>query len=354
MIPAVLSTLDRSLPDAAWDAFLADQIDAHVLQHRRWGDLKGRFGWQAQRVALSQEGTIVAGAQILLRRLPWGQTLAYIPKGPLVTWEDSELTRPLLAAIAATARRARAAVLLIEPDLVDGSASVAQLTAYGLRPAARAIQPRSTILVPLDGDDEDLLARMKPKWRYNIRLATRKGVTVRPGTAADLPAIYALMEATARRDQFAVHTAAYYATAHDLFAESGHSLWLLAEHEGHLLAAIVVFAHGARAWYFWGASADEGRPLMPNHALQWAAMCWARAQGCREYDLWGIPDEVGQNPDRFTEVDPDRQGDLWGVYRFKQGFGGRVVRWAGAWECPLSTAGYALYRLALRFRQVSA
>ncbi len=353
VISTWLSTLDRALPDPAWDAFIAGHPDAHILQHRLWGELKARFGWRVERVAIARQGHIIAGAQVLFRRLPWGQTLAYVPKGPIVPWQETALVRELQQALAAVARRLRAALLLIEPDLLDGPQASAQLTALGWQPSTRSVQPRSTIVIHLDGDDETLLGRMKPKWRYNVRLAARKGVTVRVGTPADLPAVYALMQETARRDRFAIHVADYYATAYDLFAPAGLSTWLLAEHEGRLLAAIVAFAHGDRAWYFWGASASEGRHLMPNHALQWAAMRWARDRGCRAYDLWGIPDEVGQNPEMDATSDIKPGSGLWGVYRFKQGFGGRVVRFVGAWECPLSAVGYALYRLGLRFRRVS-
>ena len=127
--------------------------------------------------------------------------------------------------------------------------------------------------------------------------------------------------------------------------------WLLAEDEGEMLAAIAVFALGTRAWYMWGASGESGRNLMPNHALQWAAMRWAKARGCTLYDLWGIPDEVGANPDAYTEPESWGEGGLWGVYRFKQGFGGQVVRYTGAWDMPLSRPGYALYKLALRVRR---
>ena len=128
-------------------------------------------------------------------------------------------------------------------------------------------------------------------------------------------------------------------------------VWLLAEHAGELLAAIAVFALGPTAYYMWGASSDSGRNLMPNHAVQWAAIRWARAQGCGAYDLWGIPDEVGANPEAYADGEGWGEGGLWGVYRFKQGFGGRVVRFAGAWDLPLSRPGYALYKLALRVRK---
>lgn len=341
--------------DAAWDTFLAGRPDGHVLQTSRWAQLKADFGWRSGRVVLRTipraDAPILGGASILFRRLPWGQTLAYAPKGPVVDWADPAQARAVLTMAREAARKQRAALLKIEPEQPDDPALAAHLVRHGFRPSPQRVQPLSSIHVDLAGDEEAILARMKPKWRYNIRLAERKGVTVRAGEPGDLPAIQGLMTATGLRDRFAVHDAAYYARATELFVPAGLATWLLAEAEGALLAAIAVFALGRNAWYMWGASADEGRNLMPNHALQWAAMRWARARGCTTYDLWGIPDEVGAEPAAYAEPESWGAGGLWGVYRFKQGFGGRVVRYIGAWDLPLSRVGYALYRLGLRVRR---
>jgi lipid II:glycine glycyltransferase (peptidoglycan interpeptide bridge formation enzyme) len=314
--------------------------------------LKQGFGWDAGRAVVS-EGTgpgapIIAGASLLFRRLPWGQALAYVPKGPLADFADAAQAGALLAELRRVCRRWRAALLKIEPDLPAASELGSQLRALGFRPSAQRVQPLSTMVIDLDAGDEALLARMKPKWRYNIRLAEKKGVCVRPGTAGDLRGIQGLMARTGQRDGFAVHSPDYYEAATRLFVPAGLADWLVAEHEGQLLAAIAVFALGAHAWYMWGASADDGRSLMPNHALQWAAIRWARARGCRYYDLWGIPDEVGANPEAFANPECWGHEGLWGVYRFKQGFGGQVVRFTGAWDLPLSPPGYAVYRLGLR------
>lgn len=344
--------------DAAWDAFLAQRPEGHVLQTSRWAQLKAGFGWRSQRVLLRtiprSDAPILGGASILFRRLPWGQTLAYVPKGPAVDWDDLTQVRAVLTMAREAALKQHAALVKVEPELPDTPELAAQLTGLGFLPSPQRIQPLSTIHIDLDGDEEALLARMKPKWRYNIRLAERKGVRVRAGEPADLSAIQRLMEATGQRDRFATHSAAYYERATELFAPTGMATWLLAEAEGALLAAIAVFALGSSAWYMWGASADEGRNLMPNHALQWAAMGWARARGCTRYDLWGIPDEVGADPEAYAEPESWGQGGLWGVYRFKQGFGGRVVRYTGAWDLPLSRPGYGLYRLGLRALRLRA
>ena len=336
--------------------------NGHVLQTGRWAELKGAFGWTCERAILrtipSPDAPILGGASILYRRLPWGQRVAYVPKGPVVDWGEPDQARAVLTMAREFARKQHAALLKIEPELPDSPAVSAMLAGYGFRPSPQRIQPLSTIHVDLAADEEAILARMKPKWRYNVRLAERKGVTVREGAPGDLAAIQRLLAVTGARDGFGVHSAAYYARATGLFMARDRPVaglddlaaWLLAEHEGQLLAAIAVFALGRMAWYMWGASSDEGRNLMPNHLLQWAAMRWARARGCTVYDLWGIPDEVGANPDAYAEPDSWGEGGLWGVYRFKQGFGGRVVRYTGAWDLPLSGIGYWVYRMALRVR----
>jgi lipid II:glycine glycyltransferase (peptidoglycan interpeptide bridge formation enzyme) len=290
-----------------------------------------------------------------------------VPKGPVVDWNAPDQARAVLTMARAFGRKAHAALLKIEPELSDTPEVAARLASYGFIRSPQRVQPLSTIHIDLSADEETILSRMKPKWRYNVRLAERKGVSVREGAAADLPAIQRLMDVTGERDGFGVHSAEYHRTATALFAPSssvpqgGFALvrpssasaemtWLLAEAEGEMLAAIAVFALGARSWYMWGASGESGRNLMPNHALQWAAMRWAKARGCTTYDLWGIPDEVGANPDAYAEPESWGEGGLWGVYRFKQGFGGQVVRYTGAWDMPLSRPGYALYKLALHVR----
>jgi peptidoglycan pentaglycine glycine transferase (the first glycine) len=342
-----------------WDDFVAAHPNGHILQTARWAQLKSAFGWTAQRAELrtipSPDAPILGGASILYRRLPWGQKVAYVPKGPVMDWATPDQARAVLTMARAFGKKAHAALLKIEPELPDSPEVAARMASYGFIRSPQRVQPLSTIHIDLAADEETILSRMKPKWRYNVRLAARKGVAVREGAAADLPAIQKLMEVTGERDSFGVHSADYYARATELFGPAGQMVWLIAypvdrgvaEAGSEILAAIAVFGLGPRAWYMWGASGDRGRNLMPNHALQWAAMQWAKARGCRTYDLWGIPDEVGEAPEAYAEPESWGEGGLWGVYRFKQGFGGQVVRYTGAWDLPVSGIGYWLYRLAL-------
>ncbi len=315
-------------PSAAkWEAFLRSNPQAHLLQTSAWGDLKARHGWKAMRVI--EQG---AGAQILLRRLFPGACLAYLPRGPIGPWTGT------LPALIETARSSGAFALLIEPDLDDPNAE--QLPALGFVPAVRGVQPKTSLIVDLSGSEETILARMHQKTRYNIGLARRRGVEVRSWD--DPSSFAAMLRSTGDRQGFGVHSAAYYQDAYRLFFPRGECALLAAEREGARLAALMVFASGQGAWYLYGASLLHGREHMAPYLLQWEAIRWARSRGARWYDLWGIPDR----PEVDLEAEFSSRSDgLWGVYRFKRGFGGRWAQTVGAWEMPLRPCLYRLYRL---------
>jgi len=338
------------IPPSVWDEFVVAHPAAHILQTSAWGALKAQFGWEDERVALADGDRIIAGAQILYRRLPFGLgRLAYVPKGPLVDWTEAEHVCALLAALDQAARAGGAIALTLEPDLPDETQHHERMTALSFRPAPfSSVQPRRTIIVDISGDEDAILAAMRQKTRYNVRLAARKGVTVREGTEADLPAFHALNAATARRDRFGVHDPAYYEAAYRLFVPRGWARLLLAEVEREPVAALMVFALGRRAWYFYGASGDAHREKMAPYLLQWEAMRWAKSRGCTEYDLWGVPDEDEATLEAQFE---HRQDGLWGVYRFKRGFGGRLVRSAGAWDRIYRPGLYRIYRWAVILRR---
>jgi len=264
-----------TLTKSDWDAFLARYPDAHILQTSDWGRLKTDFGWRVHWIRVG-----ACGAQVLLRPLPFGFHLAYIPKGPVGPVEEWDRLWPEIERFC---RSQRTFLLLVEPDLWDGEHNYP--SPPGFQPAVRPIQPPRTVVVDLGGTEEQILARMKQKTRYNIRLAARKGVQV--SSSDDLDAFYDLAQITGERDGFAVHNRAYYARALELFAPRDQCRLLLATHEDVPLAGLMVFQNGRRAWYFYGASSSRQRELMPNYLLQWEAMRWARSQGCWEYDLWG-------------------------------------------------------------------
>jgi len=193
-------------------------------------------------------------------------------------------------------------------------------------------QFRTTMVVDLDRPPEEMLARMKSKWRYNVNVARRKGVTVeQDDSPAARRALYDMYLRTARRDGFVPRRKAYVDNAWDTMIDAGHAHIFFACHHGRPLAGLLAFTFGQKVWYQVGASETEGRNVMPAHLLQFHVMQWAWERGKTSYDLVAIP-----NAETISARD-----SLWGLYVFKAGFGGRPVEWAGCLDKILDPRGHA-------------
>ncbi len=312
-----------------WHQFIQQHPTAHLLQTGEWGELKSGFGWEAVRIINDN-----AGAQILFRMLPLGLTIAYIPK---LSIGDQQLTsrKEFWHEIDVICKKRRAILLKIEPDVWDDE-NINRPSSFIL--SKQNIQPPRTIIVDIRGSEEAILARMKQKCRYNIRLAEKKGVVVRAWD--NLDSFYSMLQITGGRDGFGVHSLEYYRRAYELFHPTGNCELLVAEFENKPLAALMVFESGKRAWYIYGASNDEERNRMPTYLLQWESMRWVKGRGCEEYDLWGVPDEIKSTLEAQFE---NRNDGLWGVYRFKRGFGGELKRAAQAMDKIYNPLLYRLY-----------
>ncbi len=329
----------------AWDQALLALPNPHVLQSWAWGEFKSRHGWRASRFLFQDGGETVAAASALQRKLPrLPISILYVPKGPLLDWTDSDLAAGVLAELERLARRRRALFIKIDPDVyyLDESpdfspqpkcaAEVAvMMESRDWQLSDDQIQFRNTALLDLSRSEGELLAAMKQKTRYNVRLATRRGVTVREGTSADLDAFYQLYAETSQRDGFLIRPRDYYHDAWGSFLSAGRARLLLAEFESEILAGLVLFTFGATAWYMYGASSNRHRKRMPNQLLQWEAIRQAKAVGCTLYDLWGAPNTL------------DESDLMWGVYRFKLGLGSQFTRGLGAWDFAPSRPIYRLY-----------
>jgi len=282
--------------------------------------------------------------------------VVYIPKGPLLAWSDASTRKAVLDDLQVLARVERAVFVKIDPDVkasegtmagervhpnADSDAVREDLQRRGWIFSDEQVQFRNTVMLDLSAPEDDILARMKQKTRYNIRLASRKGVRVRSGTSDELPLLYRMYAETSGRDGFAIRDQVYYEHVWSRFlgqpaaTDTPSAEVLVAEVDGEIAAAVFVFFFAERAYYLYGMSRAAHRERMPNYLLQWEAIRMAKRRGCSTYDLWGAPDE-------FNETDP-----LWGVYRFKEGFGGEVVRTLGAWDYPASRGAYAVYTRAV-------
>ncbi len=216
-----------------------------------------------------------------------------------------------------------------------------RLEAAGYRKAPVDVQPPRTIVLDLAADEDALLSGMKAKTRYNVRLAAKRGVTVRQAGPDELPEWYRVYEETAARDRIAIHSRRYYEVLFETAAEYPGEVdlsLLLAEHEGDILGGVIVARHARHAIYLYGASSNVKRNLMASYLLQWSAVRQAKAAGAELYDFFGIPPA-------------DAPGHpMHGLFRFKVGFGGRIVSGPGSYDRALQPLRYSLYRTAERVR----
>ena len=350
--------------EPAWDR--AAERPWHFLQTAGWGRHKESFGWRAVTIPGSGLAPGLPDILTLTRPLPAGVLLTYVPYAPAVAPRSGALPGPGLDALADVVGRATAVIrdrvglvlgrapTLVRFDLPQ-TGSAADLDAAfravgrtaGVSKAPIDVQPPDTVLLDLSPGEDELLAAMHRKNRYNVRLAGRKGVRVvqvsdRQIAAGALSSWYRLYRQTATRDRITIHAQAYYERLFAVAAVEGTpDLRLyLASHDEELLAGIIVVHYGDGATYLYGASSDRKRNLMPNYALQWHAISEAKRLGCAWFDFFGIPPA------------DDPAHPMHGLYRFKTGFGGEVVHRLGCWDLAFTSVRGRLFRLAERARDV--
>ena len=335
--PQVIDEVGRE----CWNRFVALTPHFALTQSYEWGEFKQSLGWKVIRVAIERQGNIVACAQALIRSTPFRlATIAYVPRGPLVDWPDTATATALLNGLHVQIRKHRAAFLKIEPPLSYDAETDESLQPFGFIASPHTIQPRCTMTLDLDGSLDELMGGFRKRTRYGIRFAKRRGVVVREGNQRDQATFYRLLQETAEREGFAIHTRDYYERLWRVFGDNDAAL-LIAYRGAEPVAGAIAIAFGDRAAYLYGASSGLHRESMPGYLLQWELIRWAKKKGCHTYDLWGIPAAVGRYTSKGEEpTDLERTDGLWGPYRFKRGFGQRVIYYQGAYDYVYSPLRY--------------
>ncbi|MBN2057863.1 MAG: peptidoglycan bridge formation glycyltransferase FemA/FemB family protein [Candidatus Saganbacteria bacterium] len=329
----LITYADRDL----WNDFVAASRSSPILQSFEWGELKSLFSWEPLRIAVEDNGKLVAGVSILKKKIPYiGYSVFYAPRGPLVSLANREQVEFLLSAIEEEADAYKAISLKIDPEVPDVSAdqspALETLKTLGFVRSAKQVQPRATFLLDLTRDSADILKSFEEKTRYNVRLAIKKDVTIKEDASEKgVNLFFNIYQETAGRDKFMIHPLKYYQSIRELLFKKNMGSCFIAYYNERAVGAVIVFCFGSRVWYMYGASRSEHRNVMPNHLLHWYIIQWAKAKGYKIYDLWGIP------------VDPRPEHPLYGVYRFKKGFNGKQVRFIGAYDFPYSPLFYNLF-----------
>lgn len=323
-----------------WNDFVMSSVCCNVTQTYEWAEFGSYLGAEETlRIGvLDDAGQLCAAILLIVSRAPvLKQTYFYAPRGPVIEDPASPAMTVLLNYIKVEARKRHAFMLKIEPAVeADNFKWLTALKRRGFRINPSHVHVRNEWVLDIRPDEKTLLAGMKEKWRYNIRLAGRKGITIRRGHGqADIDAFYRLYETTSERDKFFINDKALYSDILRVLEEQDRAALFLAEYEGQPVSGIILLLAGPWAYYMYGASSNEHREKMPNHLLQWTGIQWAKEHGCQYYNFRGIPEilEEGQ--------------EMWGVYLFKRGFGGYPMLSLATHDLVYQPFVYQAYRAML-------
>ena len=323
---------EKTLPE--YEAFVQSHPKGNFAQSYLWGKQKPMWQWDAIAIR-GEDGAIRGSLAVMTRKVPGiGRTLMYGCRGPVCDLDDRETFSQLLDGAKVLAKKYKSYVIKIDPDVPSSNTAFSSmLQSFGFRAKEggknfEAIQPRYVFRLNVEGKtEEELLANFHQKWRYNIRLAERKGVTVRICGKEMVPAFSDLMLTTGVRDGFVTRKPEYFAAMLDNLGEHAR-LYMAFDPNDTPIAGTLAIHYGDKVWYLYGASSNEHRNLMPNYLLQWRMIQWAVETNCRIYDFRGVSGDVSEdNP-------------LYGLFRFKQGFGGDFTEFVGEMDLVLSPVIY--------------
>ena len=325
--------------------FVEKHPQGHFLQLWEWGTVKEGMGWEYLPLVVEEDGEIKASLLILKRRLPIPgikKSIFYAPRGPVVDLEDEELCQVLMGSTRRIAKAHGAIFLKIDPAVPVDDQRFRQILincGFKLNETGldfEGVQPKFVFRLNIIPSEIALLSEMHQKWRYNIKLAGRKGVTVREAQGKeDLQVFYTILLETARRDKFLVRGYEYFEWIWDYMVTKNYAQIFLAEYDGRVISGTLAFILGSKAWYLYGASSNADRNVMPNYLIQWEMIKWARNNGCTLYDFRGVSGDI------------DEDNPLYGLYKFKKGFGGDLVEFIGEWDKVYSPLFYLLWNKVL-------
>jgi peptidoglycan pentaglycine glycine transferase (the first glycine) len=311
-----------------WDVFLAETPGGHHLQTSLWAQVKATSGWHASRIIVTREEQIVAGAQLLTKPLRLFGTIGYLPKGPLFNSNDPELRNLILNELQQLIRKCRIVYLIIQPPH-GGETFSYRLSCSGFRLSRNSVAPTATVLVSLTMHLDTLLAQMKPKTRYNIRVGHRKGMRVREGTVDDLHTFHNLLVITGHRNNFTPEPLEYFRTLWRIFHLHGNIKLFLAEYRCEAVSALLAIPFGNAVVYKRGAWSGNHGNYHPNEVMHWAVIKWAKSQRYSYYDLEGIDPTVAK---ALVNGEPYPNIHTQDLTFFKIGFGGNVTLLPNAYD----------------------
>ena len=320
--------------------FLENHERCNFQQSLEWGEVKESW---IKEVILSEDkdGNIKGSLCVWIRKIPIFGNMMYVARGPVCNLHDKDVLEDIKKGADELAKKYNAFVLRMEPDVEKNDEKFREIVTdlgFQIKDDSKdfkdEIQPRFVFQLDLKGKDKDTIFKeFHQKTRYNIRLATKKGVEIKEGTKEDLKKFHEIMVETGKRDDFLIRSLSYFEKMYDELAPK-HMKLLMAYHEGEAISGIIPIMYGNKTWYLYGASSNTKRNLMPNYLLQWTMIQEAIDNGHDMYDFRGVSGVVDENHPQY------------GLYRFKKGFNARFVEFIGEVYIPYKPLKYKLYKFA--------
>ena len=320
--------------------FLEEHDRCNFQQSVEWGKVK--TNWKNEIIIIEDEkGNIISSISVLIRKIPIFGNLMYSSRGPICDIHNEKVMQELTNSLNELAKKYNAFVLKIEPDIKSEDKEFRKIVSkigYKIKDDAKnfseEIQPRYVFRLDIkDKTEEEIFANFQQKTRYNVRLATKKGVTIKEGKREDLADFHKIMQVTGRRDNFIIRPLEYFQKMYDELGDE-HMKILMAYHEDKPISGILDIIYGNKIWYLYGASSNEHRNLMPNYLLQWEGIKYAISQKKDVYDFRGVSGVV------------DESHPQYGLYRFKKGFNAEFTEFIGEIYIPFKPLVYKAYKIS--------
>ena len=322
--------------------FLEGHERCNFQQSLEWAEIK-KPNWKPE-VILAEDAdkNIIGSLCVWIRKMPIFGNIMYASRGPVCDIHDISVMKQLTDGAKELAKKYKAIGLRIEPDIEKDDQTFRDIVTnlgYKIKDDAKdfkdEIKPRFVFRLDIkDKTEEEIMAGFHQKWRYNIRLAGRKGVEVKEGTKEDLKDFHKIMIETGNRAGFITRPLEYFEKMYDNMEPEGHMKLLMAYYEGKPISGVIPIFYGNKTWYLYGASSNQHRNLMPNYLLQWEMIKMAIARHDDIYDFRGVSGVVDENHPQY------------GLYRFKKGFGAKFTEFIGEIYIPFKPLTYKMYKFS--------
>lgn len=319
---------------------LYNKVVQHPMQSWEWGEFRKKTGLQVERIGVFEGSILVSAFQLTFHKIPQlGKTVGYFPKGNMPDEEQLDVLRQL-------GKKHNALFIKLEPNVAQpvGTPSAHEqitrfLVANGAVPG-RPLFTKYTFQLDLTPSTEKLFNNLKPKTRYNVNIAIKKGVEIyENSTAEGMEQYIEILEETTKRQGFYAHSPNYFRMLWGTLGNSGMLRIFSAVYQNTILVSWIMFVFNGKLYYPYGASRAVHRDVMASNLMMWEMIQFGKNNDCDMFDMWGA-----------LGPEPNKKDPWYGFHRFKEGYGGQLTEFVGTYDLVLDPILYKVFRIAEDWR----